>query len=311
MFILSYALTAAVCFAGDREEAKRFYDEGNSLYDQGRFAEAVADYDRALQQDPKLLEASYNRALADEMVDRQKALADWKRFLDGAADNPDFKWEVARAKARTQILESLPTLPEAMQPGQYVPAAGDYYRVVGRSSEGEQWRSFPVKVYLGSAPDIKWQQGAREAYDVWSGVFPLQVVALPERADIRFGWEESVEELGHAGEESDWVQIRRVGDKLTGRRVAVITVDLSHRWSKDEMRSIFLHEMGHALGIKSHSDAAKDIMYWRLQEKRREVTVSNLPSPIFWKSLVKQPGQRDINTLIRLYNSAGWSERFR
>ena len=98
----------------------------------------------------------------------------------------------------------------------------------------------------------------------------------------------------------------RVGDQLTGRRVAVIPADLSRPWSKDEMRAIMLHEFGHALGIKGHSDSKKDIMYFQMQEKYRRLPVPMPVTQLFWKTLVKNPSQRDINTLIRLYNTAGY-----
>ncbi len=308
--VLLGALVAVAAYAGNREEAKLLFREGNGLLDQGHFAKAVAAYDRALEQDPQYVEAYFNRALGNEMVDRQKAIQDWRKFLEVAGDSPDLKSDIATVKARLQILQDMPPLPEAMQPSKYVEAAGDYYRKIAGTSDGEKWLRLPVKVFMGSAPEIKWQQGAREAYDIWRAVFPLELVALPERADIRMGWEESVQELGHAGEEDDWVQVRRVGDQITGRRVAVITVDLSRRWSKDEMRAIILHEMGHALGIKSHSDSRGDIMYWQIQEKSHQIPLPVGPYPLIWKSLVKQPSQRDINTLVRLYNSAGLISRF-
>jgi predicted Zn-dependent protease len=76
------------------------------------------------------------------------------------------------------------------------------------------------------------------------------------------------------------------------------------------MRAIVLHELGHAFGIKGHSDTKKDIMYWQAQEKKTGISISGIPLPVFWRSLVKQPSQRDLNTLIRLYNSAGSSKRF-
>ncbi len=102
-------------------------------------------------------------------------------------------------------------------------------------------------------------------------MFPLELTAEPEEADIRFNWEAGTDIENAAGEEMDWVQFRRVGGELTGRKVAYISVDLSRRWSKDEMRAIVLHEMGHALGIKGHSDSKGDIMYWQVQEKNRQV----------------------------------------
>ena len=72
------------------------------------------------------------------------------------------------------------------------------------------------------------------------------------------------------------------------------------------LRPVVLHEFGHALGMKGHSDDKKDIMYFQMQEKRRQIPVPIIPMPLFWKSLVKNPSPRDLNTLIRLYNTAGY-----
>jgi predicted Zn-dependent protease len=309
--IFVVGLASAIARAGDHESAKAQFSDANHLFDQGHFAEAVAAYDRVLGDDPKYIEGFYNRALANEMVDRGKALADWQRFLDAAGDRPEFKWDVARVKARIQILKDKPPLPDTIQPGRYVASAGDYYREISRASEGEQWSELPVKVFLGNAPSIKWQQGAREAYDIWSAVFPMQLVAMAERADISLDWAASLDQPGLAADEEDRVRDKRLGGQITGRRIAVVTVDLSRLWSKDEMRAIILHELGHALGIKGHSATKKDIMYWQEQEKsRRLVLPSGASVPFPWKSLVKEPSQRDLNTLIRLYNSPGTIARF-
>jgi len=310
--ILASCITAPIATpqAADREAAKASLRQGNGLFDRDRFGEAAAAYTRAAEQDPQFVEAYYNRALANEMVDRQKAIEDWRRFVELAADSPELKWDVARAQARLQILGSMPVYPEALQPSGYVPEAGDYYWQAAKTSEMEKWTTFPIKVFLGSAPQIKWQQGAREAFDIWKGMFRLELVAMPDRGDIRMAWETSTEAASHAGEEGDWVQIRRVGGELSGRRVAFIRIDLSRRWSKDEMRAIVLHEMGHALGIKEHSDSPKDIMFWRMEEKARQILVPVVPFPLVWKSFVSKPSQRDLNTLIRLYNTPGPIVRF-
>jgi len=308
--ILLAGVEPARALAADHEKAVVAYREGNGLFDQNRFAEAVAAYDRAIAEDPEYAHAYHNRALANEMVDRQKAIQDWRRFVEMAADRPELKFDAARASARLQILASLPALPEAMGPSHYVPAAGDYYFWISNESEGDEWKSLPLKVFLGSAPELKWQQGTREAYDNWSKVFPLELVALPKAADIRMGWEESTLGQGHAGEEWDMPQFRYEGGELRSRKYAVITVELSRMWSKDEMRAIVSHEFGHALGIKGHSESKGDIMFWHVQEKTRQFSPPGLPLPLFWRSLVKQPSQRDVNTLIRLYNSAGSGKRF-
>jgi len=65
----------------DADQANAFR-EGNRLCDKGRFAEAVDMYTRVIEQDPGGLKAYYNRALANEMVDRKAAILDWKRFVE-------------------------------------------------------------------------------------------------------------------------------------------------------------------------------------------------------------------------------------
>jgi len=164
-------------------------------------------------------------------------------------------------------------------------------------------------VDLGSAPQVKWIQGAREAFNIWSAMLPLQLVIHYNEANIRVSWETNPQANGAAGEEWERPSWEEVGGELKGTRVCTISVDLSMRdWTKDEMRAILLHEMGHALGIKGHSDSKKDIMYWQMQDKVRQIYVPG-PRPLFWRSLVKEPSQRDMNTLIRLYNSAGLAKR--
>jgi predicted Zn-dependent protease len=289
-----------------QENAARLFVEANAQLDSGHFAEAVAGYDKCLAADPHMLKALFNRAIANEMVNRRQAIADWKRFAEEAQSDPDLKFQAARAQARIQILNDMPALPDSLQPSRYAAADGDYYRLVAPDSDGLQWRKFPVRVYLGSAPDMRWQQGTREAFNIWREVFPLQLVANAAQADIRVDWQVSMEGQEHAGGEQDWVLMQHVGDELTGRRIAMIAVDLSRPWSKDEMRAIMLHEFGHALGMKGHSDSKKDIMYFQIQQGHFRLNGPTIPLPIFWKSLVKNPSQRDLNTLIRLYNTAGY-----
>jgi predicted Zn-dependent protease len=309
--VLSILLLATPAPAADREAAKTSYQQGNEFFEQVRFADASEAYGRAIEQDPQFMEAYFNRALAEEMVDRQKAIADWHRFADLAANSADFKYQVGQANARIQILSSLPAYPQDLQPPHYVSSAGDYYGEIVELSESRKWESFPIKVWIGNVPTGNWAQGAREAFGIWKDMFPLELTADSEEADIRFNWDSGTDGENHAGEELDWVQFQREGNGVTGRKVAIISVDLSRNWSKDEMRAIVLHEMGHALGIGGHSLSKGDIMYFQMQDKTRRVRVPGLIYPIAWKELVSKPSQRDLNTLIRLYNTPGIVDRMK
>ena len=311
-WVLGWLLVVVVpAPAADRDAAKASYQQGNVFFEQDRFSDAAGAYGQAIARDPKFFEAYYNRALADEMVDRQRAIADWRQFADAAASDPGFRYQVGQGNARIQILEALPAYPPALEPSHYVSSASDYYGEIAESSESERWRSFPVKVWIGNVPNGNWAQGAREAFNIWREMLPLELTAEMDEADIRFNWNSSAEGEGEAGEEIDWVQFRRVGNEMTGRKVAFVSVDLSRRWSKDEMRAITLHELGHALGIKGHSDSKGDIMFWQMQEKSHQVRVPGVYYPYAWKSLVSKPSQRDLNTLIRLYNTPGVVERLK
>jgi predicted Zn-dependent protease len=301
---------SVIAAPADRDKARALYADANKLFDRGQFAQAVEAYRAAIAEDSDFGDACHNLAMAAEMVDRKQAVEAWKRFIEIAEGREEYKYDLARIRARLQLLEWMPVLPDALQPARYVAEAGDYYWQISRQSEGEEWKQFPIKVYLGNAPELKWQKGAREAYDTWAAVFPMQLVALPEKADIRVSWLPTRMGRAHAGEETEWVEIEREGDEFTARRVAVIAVDMSFNWGEDDMRAILTHEFGHALGIKGHSDVKNDIMYMEMQRKVYSRKVGGFDIP-FWKSLVKKPSQRDMNTLIRLYNHAGSSVRFR
>ncbi len=307
---LAAMLAAGRAAPGDRQQAQAFLREGNGFLDGEHFAEAAGAFTRAIEADSDYVEAYHNRGIANEMVDRAQAIQDFQRFIELAGDSPDLRFDVARIQARLQLLKSMPALPEALQPAHYVADAGDYYWDVSSGSEGEEWKEFPIKVFLGSAPQNKWQEGTREAFNIWREVFPLQLVALPQKADIRMAWEISASGGGHAGEEYEWVDFRRVGDGMASRKVAVIQINLEMPWSKKDMRAIVLHEMGHALGIKGHSKNRGDIMYWQMQQRTHQINIPMIPHPLFWRTLVDQPSQRDINTLIHLYSSAGTITRF-
>ncbi len=291
--------------AADHDAAMASYRQGNALFDRFQFADAAMAYGQAISQDPQFVDPYFNRALADEMVDREKAIYDWNKFVEVAANVQDDMDQVGQANARIEIFGTMPDYPEGLQPSHYVASAGDYYGQIAEDSESHLWKQFPTKVSLGGVPSADWAQGVREAFRIWKALFPLELTADPEEANILFDWSSEPSEEQHMGEEQDWVRFQRAGGELTGRTVAYIKIDTLHNWSKDEMRGVVLHELGHALGIKGHSDSKGDIMYYQAQEKNHRIYIPRVIVPLEWKSLVSKPSQRDLNTLIRLYNAPG------
>jgi predicted Zn-dependent protease len=309
--MLGLAMTAS-----GRDSAESFLQQGTKLLDRGHFADSVAMLTRALEQNPKDIRAYYYRALANEMVDRQAAIGDWRRFVELVAMDPESKEEVAQAQERLQALKKVPRLPDSLLPSRYVPKAGDYYQESAGSSAGLLWTQFPVKIYADSPPD-KWQGALQEALAAWNDVLPLRQVPTRQEADIIMSW--AALQGGRAGAEQSFRVVGKEGDRAFERLdTASIVLDNSHHWSGPQMRFTLLHELGHALGINCHSNGSKDVMVPMLHETITQTPVNlslgsarptsgpaQFPASDSSVHINTKLTPRDINTLIRLYNCSG------
>jgi predicted Zn-dependent protease len=315
--IFTTMLVLAITAAG-RGPVESFLRRGNRLMDQGLFTEAVAAYTRALQRNPSNAKVYYYRALANEMVNRQAAIADWHRFAESAITDSRMKEAVPQVQQRVQALEKKTELPDLLHPSRYVPKAGDYYPQVADASLGLQWTEFPVKV-LAKDPPKEWKRALEESLETWMSVFPLQAVSTREQADIVISWVKLPK--GNVGTERDSMQVRTEDERVVKRqRLSSIILDSSHRWSEREMHAAVLHELGHALGIGGHSDDSRDVMFPAEIESFEELSgkvPAGVAAGVAGLSVVGPPGvrssiqistkltPRDINTLIRLYNCPG------
>jgi len=300
-------LGLAVTSAG-RDPTESFLRQGAKLLDRGLFADSVAMFTRVLEQNPKDVKACYYRALANEMVDRQAAIGDWRRFVELVAADPDSKEEVAQAEERLHALEEMPELPESLRPSRYVPRVGDYYQEVADSSVGLQWTQFPVKVFAVSPPE-KWEHPLLYALDAWNKVLPLRRVSAGEEANIIISWANLPGR--EMGRERSLPMVGKEGERVVKRwKTSSIILDNSHHFSAAQMRLTLLHEFGHALGIFDHSGSSRDVMFPEVHEMTEGSmtwqtggTERHAEEP--WTPINTKLGPRDVNTLIRLYNCPG------
>ncbi len=182
----------------------------------------------------------------------------------------------------------------------------DYFDYITLFSDGKitRFSEMPITVYI--SPVIKespYLPALRYAMNEWTTasnklipktVIKFQETETPDNADIRVSWGYSSfmkfhdTRLGSA-------QLRRIQNSQTtdktkkeNIKVEIILIlegdENITELSEVEMRTVCLHEFGHAIGLWGHSPYAGDISY-------PTATAQHL-------------SQRDLNTLQRLYNTA-------
>lgn len=177
----------------------------------------------------------------------------------------------------------------------------DYFDYITLFSDGKitRFSEMPITVYI--SPVIKespYLPELRYAMHVWTNasdeLIQFQETDSPDNADIRVSWGYSSymkihdTRLGSA-------QLKRIHnsqttdkEKTENIKVEIILIlegdENITELSQVEMRTVCLHEFGHAIGLWGHSSHAGDICY---------------PT-----ATAQHPSQRDLNTLRKLYNTA-------
>ena len=190
----------------------------------------------------------------------------------------------------------------------------DYFDHITLFSHGRitRFTQMPIQVYI--SPILKesaYLPEIRHAMQAWqnasNGDIRFEETKTPQNADIRVSW-------GHSGLHSDFQDMRLGSAELTRRNTPAKTLmdtkqtvaqnqtipDASPPFtvevilmlegdgtigelSQEEMRTVCLHEFGHALGLWGHSPHPGDISY---------------PT-----ATAQHPSTRDITTLRRLYST--------
>jgi tetratricopeptide (TPR) repeat protein len=94
----------------DTERARRKLIWGDKAMESAHYEEAIGFYEKAVELDPKLIQARYNLALAYENSDPEKADELWEEYIDLAGDDPSQSKWVEQAKEHLKRLRAEPLM---------------------------------------------------------------------------------------------------------------------------------------------------------------------------------------------------------
>lgn len=186
------------------------------------------------------------------------------------------------------------------KPNQYVVTVGgaeNYFK--DAVSEGLfRWplKRFPLRVYIISGEALKsyrpeYEEAVRQSIDDWDkatlGQIGLTIVDSADQADITINF---VDDL-HAPAlraEAGKAQLHSNMEGVDNASILLLTISPfpDQLMTKDFMRMIAVHEIGHALGLTGHSPYDEDVMFPALSNQRGITS-------------------RDVATLYKLYEIGG------
>ncbi len=167
----------------------------------------------------------------------------------------------------------------------------DYFSLIAVVSDGRitRFTKLPITVYVEGL-DMQGKEYADDlqyALETWEGcsnkMLKFQLVDSPDGANISVSWVKKLE-AGDHDHPLGVAELERIDhDKFrVGMRICLRNGTTNKPLTHDQMRTVLLHEFGHAVGLWGHSKDKADVMYY----------AANAP----------RPTPRDINTLKLLYS---------
>lgn len=306
-------------------EAGVLLNESIGLLQSNRNQEAADKLSKAAELDPSIPEVKHNLGIAlaklgrsDEALENLEAArqlnptldATWLslggvyqtqgRILDAVKTYKEFLTRFPKHRDATKVASLVQGLEKEMKmsgnSGQTSAPTDDYVKEITRQGV-LRWPTskMPLKVFIRNGQGVPGfdpsnQQLLTKSFQDWAtasnGAVSFSFIKDPKQSDIECSWTNNPNTFTNKAEAGE---TNLMGDKagLCRGTIKLLTVPLVPELplTENRMRMIYLHEIGHVLGLAGHTNNPQDIMFY-------SVNVADV-----WRDLTP----RDGNTLMRLY----------
>lgn len=273
------------------------YSDGLAAYQAKQFSRAAQQFNAALRENPKNADAMFYLGMAharNQNYDQARQAFEMviqtvpptHELASKARNNISYitKQQITLASNSAKAAQVLTTSLSRTSKDNYLTHVIPSGKVIHFSAA-----KMPLKVYIGDGLKVPgWHVGMKQhliyAMRQWQtasrGKVSFVQTYNAANADIIVGWQRNFSDniLGVS-------PFQMVGDTIVRSDInlAVYYPGSNEKIPDDELKTIAIHELGHAIGIRGHSPYPDDIMYY--SKTRHSATLS----------------QRDINTIGMLY----------
>lgn len=262
LFLLSFFILfcAQTSFATN----DNYFQLGRQAYSNGDYQLAQRYFWAILNENPSNLNARYY--MAHSLAKQEKyddACVEYLRIIQA-----DSKSETA--KYAQQSLEKIePYLSQAAlhyKNEENADDKSDYFvNALSSKSQIMKWQFMPVRVYIEESP---FKDIVKSAFQTWEngskGILSFSYTTNKEKAQIEVTFKDKLE---NASTKKSYIsgltKPYYKGNNLIKAEITLLSTNPNsqQQLSKENVYATALHEIGHAVGIKGHSQNPSDIMY--------------------------------------------------
>ena len=262
-----------------------YFDMGRTAYENGRYGQAKEYLQIAIKNKPKNVTYRYYYALSLAQLGEVEAAAQQYQIV--AMTSPNSQEGVNSIRALDSLKKYFET-----KAGDFALPDGDRENympyIILENQNLKRWNKSPVNVYIAEASS---RSIIENAFSTWveksDGILSFNFVPAKDLADITVTVTNKLPVINsEGGLIPGSISIKYTDDNISHADIIIQDSDTKTKeeYSPDKIFATALHMIGHAIGLNTHSESAKDIMYWELTEDNTTISKS------------------DINTMKSLYN---------